>query len=415
MSNKEEMNHQHHDTIKITLEDDSVMECKVLTVFECNGKEYLALVPEHPETEGDVYLYGFIEHRENEIELLNIEDKQELNDVINAFEKWCDEQEEDMIPVDVYSGFLGAGKTTLIKKMIAEAYAGEKVVLIENEFGEISIDGGFLKEAGVEITEMNSGCICCSLVGDFGESLRKVVADYNPDRIIIEPSGVGKLSDVIKAVEGVAEDTPIILNSYTAVVDVKKYAKYIKLFGEFFIDQIQSAGLVVLSRTKDISEDELEKCTDALNEINPNALIITTDWNEINGKQILDVMESGFDLDYEDEYFDDIHYEDEEECCCGHHHHHHADEVFSSIGIETVRRFEEKETNEILAALADNEKYGTVLRAKGIVPSENGKWIHFDYVPDEYEVRFGCADVTGHIVVIGTDLNREAIEKLFKK
>lgn len=436
MSNKEEMNHQYHDTIKITLEDDSVMECKVLTVFECNGKEYLALVPEHPETEGDVYLYGFIEHRENEIELLNIEDKQELNDVINAFEKWCDEQEEDMIPVDVYSGFLGAGKTTLIKKMIAEAYAGEKVVLIENEFGEISIDGGFLKEAGVEITEMNSGCICCSLVGDFGESLRKVVADYNPDRIIIEPSGVGKLSDVIKAVEGVAEDTPIILNSYTAVVDVKKYAKYIKLFGEFFIDQIQSAGLVVLSRTKDISEDELEKCTDALNEINPNALIITTDWNEINGKQILDVMESGFDLDYEDEYFDDIHYEDEEECCCGHHHddnhehhhhhdhdeecccghhHHHADEVFSSIGIETVRRFEEKETNEILAALADNEKYGTVLRAKGIVPSENGKWIHFDYVPDEYEVRFGCADVTGHIVVIGTDLNREAIEKLFKK
>ena len=480
MSNKEEMNHQHHDTIKITLEDDSVMECKVLTVFECNGKEYLALVPEHPETEGDVYLYGFIEHRENEIELLNIEDKQELNDVINAFEKWCDEQEEDMIPVDVYSGFLGAGKTTLIKKMIAEAYAGEKVVLIENEFGEISIDGGFLKEAGVEITEMNSGCICCSLVGDFGESLRKVVADYNPDRIIIEPSGVGKLSDVIKAVEGVAEDTPIILNSYTAVVDVKKYAKYIKLFGEFFIDQIQSAGLVVLSRTKDISEDELEKCTDALNEINPNALIITTDWNEINGKQILDVMESGFDLDYEDEYFDDIHYEDEEECCCGHHHddehehhhhhdhdeecccghhhdddhehhhhhdhdeecccghhhdhdhehhhhhdhdeecccghhHHHADEVFSSIGIETVRRFEEKETNEILVALADNEKYGTVLRAKGIVPSENGKWIHFDYVPDEYEVRFGCADVTGHIVVIGTDLNREAIEKLFKK
>ena len=185
MSNKEEMNHQYHDTIKITLEDDSVMECKVLTVFECNGKEYLALVPEHPETEGDVYLYGFIEHRENEIELLNIEDKQELNDVINAFEKWCDEQEEDMIPVDVYSGFLGAGKTTLIKKMIAEAYAGEKVVLIENEFGEISIDGGFLKEAGVEITEMNSGCICCSLVGDFGESLRKVVADYNPDRIII--------------------------------------------------------------------------------------------------------------------------------------------------------------------------------------------------------------------------------------
>ena len=440
MSNKEEMIHHHHDTIKITLEDDSVMECKVLTVFDCNDKEYLALVPEQPETEGDVFLYGFIEHAENEIELINIEDKQELNDVINAFEKWCDEQEDNLIPVDIYSGFLGAGKTTLIKKMIAEAYAGEKVVLIENAFGEISIDGGFLKDAGIEITEMNSGCICCSLVGDFGESLRKVVADFSPDRIIIEPSGVGKLSDVIKAVEGVAEDTPIALNAYTAVVDVKKYAKYIKLFGEFFIDQIQSAGLVVLSRTKDISEDELEKCTDALNEINPNALIITTDWDEINGKQILDVMESGFDLAYEDEYIEGIGYEDEEECCCGHHHdddeehehhhhhhhedgeecccghhHHHADEVFSSIGIETVRKFGEEEMNSILAGLTDEEKYGTVLRAKGIVPSAEGKWIHFDYVPDEYEVRFGSADVTGHVVVIGTNLNEDELRKLFKK
>ena len=312
---------------------------------------------------------------------------------------------------------------------------------------------------------MNSGCICCSLVGDFGESLRKVVADFSPDRIIIEPSGVGKLSDVIKAVEGVAEDTPIALNAYTAVVDVKKYAKYIKLFGEFFIDQIQSAGLVVLSRTKDISEDELEKCTDALNEINPNALIITTDWDEINGKQILDVMESGFDLAYEDEYIEGIGYEDEEECCCGHHHdddeehehhhhhhhedgeecccghhhddeehehhhhhhhedgeecccghhHHHADEVFSSIGIETVRKFGEEEMNSILAGLTDEEKYGTVLRAKGIVPSAEGKWIHFDYVPDEYEVRFGSADVTGHVVVIGTNLNEDELRKLFKK
>ncbi|MBQ5336471.1 MAG: GTP-binding protein, partial [Oscillospiraceae bacterium] len=261
-----------------------------------------------------------------------MEDKQELNDVFNAFEKWCDEQEEGLIPVDVYSGFLGAGKTTLIKKMIKEAYAGEKVVLIENEFGEISIDGGFLKDAGVEITEMNSGCICCSLVGDFGKSLRKVVEDYSPDRIIIEPSGVGKLSDVLKAVEGVAEDTPIILNSYTAVVDVKKYAKYIKLFGEFFIDQIQSAGLVILSRTKDIDEHELEKCTDALNELNSNALIITTDWDEIDGKQIKEVMESGFDLDAEDEYFDELDF-DEDGCCCGHdhddeheHHHHHHDD-----------------------------------------------------------------------------------------
>jgi len=473
MSNNEQTKHHHHDTIKLTLEDDSVMECKVLTVFDCNEKEYLALVPEHPETEGDVYLYGFIEHKENEIELINIEDKQELNDVINAFEKWCDEQEASLIPVDIYSGFLGAGKTTLIKKMIAEAYAGEKVVLIENEFGEISIDGGFLKEAGVQITEMNSGCICCSLVGDFGESLRKVVADYSPDRVIIEPSGVGKLSDVIKAVEGVAEDTPIALNSYVAVVDVKKYSKYIKLFGEFFIDQIQSAGLVVLSRTKDIDENELEKCTDALNEINPNSLIITTDWDEIDGKQILNVMESGFDLLYEDEYIEGIGFEDEDDCCCGHHHdhddecccghhhdeehdhhhhdhddecccghhhdeehdhhhhdhdgecccghhhdgehHHHADEVFSSWGTETVKRFSEKEMNDILASLSDTEKFGTVLRSKGIVQSDNGKWIHFDFVPDEYEVRFGNADVTGRVVVIGTGLNETELEKLFKK
>ncbi len=497
MSNKEEILHGHHDTIKLTLEDDSIMECNVLTAFDCNGKDYIALVPVEPETEGDVFLYGFKEIAENDIELINIEDQKELNDVINAFEKWCDEQEEGLIPVDVYSGFLGAGKTTLIKKMIKEAYAGEKIVLIENEFGEISIDGGFLKDAGVEITEMNSGCICCSLVGDFGEALRKVVTDYQPDRIIIEPSGVGKLSDVIKAVEGVCEDTPIILNSYTAVVDVKKYAKYIKLFGEFFIDQIQSAGLVVLSRTKDIDDTELEKCTDALNEINPNALIITTDWDEIDGKKIKEVMEAGFDLNVEDEYFDEAdfdddddehehhhhhhhedgeecscghhhhddddddehehhhhhhdhdedehehhhhHHEDGEECCCGHHHddddehehhhhhhhedgeecscghhHHHADEVFTSIGIETVRKFGENEMKDILSDLTNTEKYGTVIRAKGIVPAADGRWIHFDYVPDEYEVRYGSADVTGRIVVIGTELNKDELTKTFKK
>ncbi len=494
MNSKEEMNHIHHDKIKITLEDDSVIECTILTLFECNGKEYLALVPEKPETEGDVYLYGFVEHRENEIELINIEDKQELNDVINAFEKWCDAQEESLIPVDIYSGFLGAGKTTLIKKMLAEAYKGEKVVLIENEFGEISIDGGFLKECGVEITEMNSGCICCSLVGDFGESLRKVVADFNPDRIIIEPSGVGKLSDVIKAVEGVAEDTPIMLNSYTAVVDAKKYSKYLKLFGEFFIDQISSAALVVLSRTKDISEEELEKCTDALNEINPSSLIITTDWEEIDGKQILNVMESDFRLDYEDEYIEGIGYEDEcecghhhhhdhdeececghhhhhdhdeececghhhhhdhdeececghhhhhdhdeececghhhhhdhdEECECGHHHHDHdgectcghhhkADEVFTSWGTDTVKRYSEEDINRILASLSNQDEYGIILRAKGIVNSEDGRWIHFDYVPDEFEVRYGNADVTGRLVVIGTNLDESKLEELFKK
>ena len=470
------MKHDHHDSIKITLEDDTVMECNILTVLECNGKEYVALVPVHPENEGDVFLYGFIEHKENEIELINIEDKKELNDVLNAFEKWCDEEEDNLCPVDIYSGFLGAGKTTLIKKMIAEAYQGEKVVLIENEFGEISIDGGFLKEAGVQITEMNSGCICCSLVGDFGESLRKVVSEYAPDRIIIEPSGVGKLSDVIKAVEGVCEDTPIVLNSYISVVDVKKYAKYLKLFGEFFTDQIQSAGAVILSRTKDIGEEELEKCTDALNEINPNALIITTDWDEITGKQILDVMESGFELEFDDEYIDipddddddddhcchhhhhddddddddhcchhhhhdddddddddhcchhhhhdddddddehehEHHHHHDGECSCGHHH-HHADEVFTSWGSETVKKFTEEEVKEILVKLSDSEKYGTILRSKGIVMSKDGRWIHFDYVPDESNVRFGNADVTGRLVVIGTNLNEPELEALFKK
>ena len=439
MSNEEELKHQHHDTIRITLEDDTEMECRVLTVFECNGKEYLALVPQKPETEGDVYLYGFIEHKENEIELINIEDKNELDAVMDAFDKWCDEQDEGLVPVDIYSGFLGAGKTTLIKKMIKEAYAGEKVVLIENEFGEINIDGGFLKESGVEITEMNSGCICCSLVGDFGESLRKVVADYTPDRIIIEPSGVGKLSDVIKAVEGVADDTPIVLNSYTAVVDVKKYFKYMKLFGEFFIDQVQSAGVIVLSRTQNATDEELEKCTDALNEINPSALIITTEWDQINGKQILNVMESGFDLDFDDEYieeFDDNdddeececghhHHDHDEECECGHHHHdhdgecscghHHADEVFTSWGTETVKKYSEKEIKEMLDKLSDSQKYGTVLRAKGIVQSSDGKWIHFDYVPDESDIRFGESDVTGRLCVIGTDLNEENLAKLLKK
>ena len=478
MSNEEELKHQHHDTIRITLEDDTEMECKVLTVLECNGKDYLALVPQKPETEGDVYLYGFIEHKENEVELINIEDKNELQAVVDAFNEWCDGQEEGLIPVDIYSGFLGAGKTTLIKKMIKEAYAGEKIVLIENEFGEISIDGGFLKESGVEINEMNSGCICCSLVGDFGESLRKVVADYTPDRIIIEPSGVGKLSDVIKAVEGVADDTPIALNSYVAVVDVNKYFKYMKLFGEFFIDQVKSAGAIVLSRTQNATDEELEKCADALNEINPNSLIITTEWDQIDGKQILNVMESGFDLDFEDEYIEDFdeddddeececghhhhghdeecgcghhhhdhdeecgcdhhhhdhddececghhHHDHDEECGCGHHHHdhdgecgcghHHADEVFTSWGTETVRKYSENDIKEILIELSDSEKYGTVLRAKGIVQSGDGKWINFDYVPDESDIRSGKPDVTGRLCVIGTGLNEENLAELFKK
>ncbi|MDO5559618.1 MAG: GTP-binding protein [Oscillospiraceae bacterium] len=369
-----------------------------------------------------------------------------------------------MTAVDIYSGFLGAGKTTLIKKMISEAYAGQKVVLIENEFGEINVDSGFLKDSGVQITEMSSGCICCSLVGDFSESLKKVVAEYAPDRIIIEPSGVGKLSDVMNAVEKVAEDAPIYLNSFTAVVDIKKYSKYMKLFGEFFIDQIRSASVVVLSRTQDATDEEIEKCSDVLNEINHDALIVTTPWDDIDGKQILSVLENGADLQFEAEDWDQTelenyadmedddehehhhHHDHDHECGCHHdhdhddhdhecgchhdhdhddhdhecgchhdHHGHHADDVFTSCGIETAKKFTEDELRNILAAFSDSEKYGMIIRAKGMLPAKDGGWLHFDYVPDEYEVRKGTPDVTGRLCVIGTDINKEEIEALFKK
>ena len=346
-----------------------------------------------------------------------------------------------MTKIDIFSGFLGAGKTTLIKKLLSEAYAGEKVVLIENEFGEIGIDGGFLREAGIEITEMNSGCICCSLVGDFTEALRKVLSEFCPDRILIEPSGVGKLSDVIHAVEGVATED-VLLNSFTTVADASKCRVYLKNFGEFYGDQIANAGTIILSRTAGMSEDKLEKAVALLREHNAEATIITTPWDALDGKVILAAMEQKNTLAGEleklaeetehhhhhhhdgececgchhHEHEHHHHHDDECECGCHHHehehHHHHADEIFSNWGRETTKTFTEAEIRDVLQAF-DSGEYGTVLRAKGIVAGENGAWIHFDYVPEEISVRTGGADIIGRICVIGADIKESAIASLF--
>ena len=390
-----------------------------------------------------------------------------------------------MAKIDIISGFLGAGKTTLIKKLIEEAFKGEKLVLIENEFGEIGIDGGFLKDAGVQINEMNSGCICCSLVGDFGEALQQVVKDYAPDRIIIEPSGVGKLSDVIKAVQKAAEQVDIELNSATTVVDVTKAKMYIKNFGEFFLNQIEACGTVVLSRTQSAAEDKLVTAVDMIKEHNAEARIITTPWDDISGTVILDAIEhssniedimKNFKYDAEEEehehhhhhHDDDNHDEcchhhhdhdeedddhDEHECChhhhdhddddhdhdehdhehhhhehhydengvcsCGHHHHHHhghdADEVFTSWGRETAHKYSREELEEILKKLSveeDNE-FGIILRAKGIIPDKDNNWLEFDLVPGEYEIREGSADYTGKLCVIGSKLKEDKVAELF--
>ena len=377
-----------------------------------------------------------------------------------------------MTKVDIFSGFLGAGKTTLIKKLIAEAYKGERLVLIENEFGEIGIDGGFMQDAGIEVTEMNSGCICCSLVGDFGKALRKVVDEYAPDRILIEPSGVGKLSDVIRAVQNVGSDA-LQLNSFTAVVDANKCKMYMKNFGEFFNDQVEHANAIILSRTGEISPDKLNTDIALLREHNPNASLIVTPWSELTGAQILEAMEKRNTLEaelellreesrhehhhHEDDDDEDEHDhghgccghhhhdEDEDEHehkCCGHHHHdgddgeehehhhhhdggecddpecechhhhHHADEVFTSWGVETPKAFTMDELKADLAALDDGEKYGAVLRAKGIVKGE-GCWIHFDYVPGESNIRTGSASVMGRLCVIGSKLNEHELSELF--
>ena len=356
-----------------------------------------------------------------------------------------------MTKITIFSGFLGAGKTTLIKKLIAEGYVGEKLVLIENEFGQIGIDGGFLQDAGVEITEMNSGCICCSLVGDFGKALEKVLADYQPDRILIEPSGVGKLSDVIKAVEGIhAHD--VVLDGFTTVVDAKKCKMYQKNFGEFFDNQITHASCLILSHTQGLSQDKLDDCIARLRQCNPDAPIVTTDWDQLTGAQLVEAMTRKNTLTDELEQMMEEqkhhhhhhdgeccghhhHHDHDEECCCGHdhehhhhdhdenctcgchdheHHHHHADDVFASWGIETAQTYTSEEIEKALAALSDAETYGMVLRAKGIVAGEDGKWIHFDYVPDTPDVRFGCAATTGRLCVIGAGIHEEAIAKLFR-
>lgn len=336
-----------------------------------------------------------------------------------------------MTKIDIISGFLGAGKTTLIKKLLKEALGQEKIVLIENEFGEIGIDSGFLKEAGIQVTEMNSGCICCSLVGDFGTALKEVVSKYAPDRIIIEPSGVGKLSDVIKAVQKEAENCSLSLNSFVTVADAKKCQMYMKNFGEFYNNQIEYAGTIILSRTGQLQEEKLQKAVELIREHNQKAAVITTPWEELDGEKILSVMEEGNQLSRElfdkeeicpgcghhHEHGEDHHHEHEHnhhhEHEHGDHHHHHADEVFTSWGIETLKKFEEESLENILKQLSEKDSFGTILRAKGIVESGNKTWIHFDLVPGEYEIRRGDADYTGRICVIGAKLDTEKIQKLF--
>ena len=396
--------------------------------------------------------------------------------------------------IDIISGFLGAGKTTLIKKLLKDAFKGEQVVLIENEFGEIGIDGGFLKEAGIEIREMNSGCICCSLVGDFGASLKEVISKYHPDRILIEPSGVGKLSDVIKAVQGVAEETGLVLNSYTTVVDAKKCKMYMRNFGEFFNNQVVYAGAIIMSRTDIVDEAKAQAAMELLREINPKAAIITTPIEKLEGAKILEVMEHpvsleqemmeeevcpecghvhehghhhhdhdheehehhhdhdheehehhhhdhdheecgcGHDHDHdheEHEHHEHHHHDhDHEECSCGHdhdhdhdhdecgcghdhHHHHHADEVFTSWGRETIKKYTRENLEKILETLSETEEYGIILRAKGMLPAEDGTWIYFDMVPEETEIRSGAPEYTGRLCVIGSKLNEDKLAELF--
>ena len=345
-----------------------------------------------------------------------------------------------MTKIDIVSGFLGAGKTTLIKKLLKEALAGTQTVLIENEFGEIGIDGGFLKDAGIEIKEMNSGCICCSLVGDFGTSLKEVLNTYHPDRILIEPSGVGKLSDVMKAVQNAGLGTEVELNSAVAVVDASKCKMYIKNFGEFFINQIEHAGTIILSRTDVASEEKVKQAVELIREHNEKATIITTPLAQLEGKEILATIEGAKDLEAElmeqvkamhddhehhhhhdeDEDEHEHHHEHDENCTCGchdhdHHHHHHADEIFTSWGFETPATYTTEEVEGFLKELDNEEKYGIVLRAKGMIPAADGTWIYFDYVPEESNVRAGKPDVTGKICVIGSKLKEAELENLFRK
>ena len=381
-----------------------------------------------------------------------------------------DKEVKSMTRIDIISGFLGAGKTTLIKKLLGDALKGQQVVLIENEFGEIGIDGGFLKDAGIEIREMNSGCICCSLVGDFGAALKDVITKYHPDRIIIEPSGVGKLSDVIKAVDGVEKEAGVALNSATTVVDVMKCKMYLRNFGEFFENQVKSAGTIILSRTDKADTEKVEAAVKMLRELNPEAHIITTPVEVLGGKKVLDTMEGAIiNLEQVEEEEHHHHHHDHDECCCGHdhdeehehhhhdhdedehehhhhdhdgesccghdhdeehehhhhdhddecgcghehHHHHHADEVFTSWGQETVKTFTKEQIEGILKKLSEDTAYGMVLRAKGMVAGADGQWIYFDMVPEEYEVRDGAPEFTGRICVIGSKLAEDKLAELF--
>lgn len=366
-----------------------------------------------------------------------------------------------MTKIDIISGFLGAGKTTFIKKMLEDVFKGEKIVLIENEFGEIGIDGGFLKDSGIEISEMNSGCICCSLVGDFGKNLREVIERFHPDRILIEPSGVGKLSDVMKSVQDVEEEQDVKLNGRITVVNTLKATKQMKAFGEFFNNQIEYATVVVLSRTQNAKPEQTEVVVKAVQEKNPEAAIITTPWDEIDGKQIYKVIEEKKSLEeelMEEHHHDHHHHDHDEECCCGHdhdhhdhhhdhdeecccghdhhhdhdhhhhhehdenctcgchdhdHHHHHADEVFTSWGTETPHVFKKETIENAMKAFCETEDYGVILRAKGMVPSEDGTWIYFDMVDGEYELRTGEPDYTGRLCVIGTNVEEEKLKTLF--
>ena len=335
-----------------------------------------------------------------------------------------------MTKIDIISGFLGAGKTTFIKKMIDEAFKGEQIVLIENEFGEVGIDGGFLKDSGIEITEMNSGCICCSLVGDFGKNLNEVITKYHPDRILIEPSGVGKLSDVMKSVIDIKKEQDVKLNALVTVVNALKASKQMKAFGEFFNNQIEYATTVILSRSQNATPEQLEFCVKQIQKLNPNAAIITTDWSAIAGEKILATMEGQDNLEmkvlaearhaheehehHHDHEGHEHHHEHDENCTCGchdhDHHHHHADDVFTSWGKETPHKFEKSKIEEILKGFVDSDN---ILRSKGMVESVDGSWIYFDMVPGEYEIREGEPDYTGRIVVIGTEIHEHELEELF--
>lgn len=362
---------------------------------------------------------------------LPVEDRQRRFDIRR--EEW------QMTKVDIISGFLGAGKTTFIKKLIDQVYAGEKLVLIENEFGEIGIDGGFLKDAGIEITEMNSGCICCTLVGDFSEALQKVLKEYEPDRVLIEPSGVGKLSDIVKAIKAVKKKAEIEINGRITVVDGKKAKLYLKNFGEFFEDQVKHASTIVVSRTQMMTDEKIEECVHMLREENADAAIISTPWEELGKDAVCRALQRKAEieelLENRDEH-EDCHHGHGEGCCghgehgshehhhghgescCGHgehghHDHHHADEVFTSWGRETAHKYTDEELDFLLKALSETDGYGTILRSKGIIPMEDGTWKQFDLVPEEYEVRAGQADYTGRVCVIGTNLKEEELRKLF--